>query len=926
MPPFVLVDGSYFLFRAFHALPPLTTSTGLQTNAIRGAISAIQKLMRRIQPTHMAVIFDTPEPTFRHELSPIYKGDRPSMPDELSQQIPYLHNLIRALGIPLHVLPGAEADDIIGTLAKRAEKEGYQVLISTGDKDMAQLVTDKVTLEDSFKDKPMDVNGVFEKFGVWPNQMIDYLTLMGDASDGIMGVPGVGAKTAAKLLTEYGSIGGILENVDKIKGKVGQNIKDSVAGIALDHQLASIVCDLDMGLTYEDLKLLDPNVEELRRLYTELEFRNQLQSLDHPNNPNNSVYKKTSNHIEQSSPATPMDDSSSTLIEDQSTLTSIDDQLGTANYHTVLTGEDWALFFKRFSTETRFAFDTETTSLDYRIAEMVGFSVAFDANDAYYVPLAHDYEGAPEQLNRDQVIAQIKPILEDPKVEKIGHHLKYDAHILENHGIHLQGWYFDTMLASYVLNSVATRHGMDDVARVYLSHFTTTFEQIAGKGAKQKTFNHIELDVAAHYAAEDAHVTYRLYQVLDRKLREKPELINILHSIEVPTATVLTSMEENGIELDLTFLDQLGCEFADTIANLEAQIIEIAGQSFNVSSPKQVGEILFDKLGLKGGKKTATGQYSTSESILEKIEHPIAELILQYRGLTKLKSTYTDGLLKQANDGTCRVHTSYHQALTATGRLSSTDPNLQNIPIREEIGRQIRKAFVAPQGRVLLAADYSQIELRLMAHFSQDEALVDAFNHGQDVHRRTAAEVLNVALEDVTNDQRRQAKAVNFGLLYGMSEFGLTRQLGFSREESQNYIKQYFHRYPGIYEYMHRTRQVALENGYVETILGRRLYTPDIDARNMMIRKGAERAAINAPLQGSAAEIIKLAMIAVDKILPKNQAKLLLQVHDELVFEVDEAIADELAVKIATAMQNVVKISVPLVVEVGKGLNWDEAH
>lgn len=921
MPPFVLVDGSYFLFRAYHALPPLTTSTGLQTNAIRGAISAIQKLMRRIQPTHMAVIFDTPEPTFRHVLSPVYKGDRPSMPDELSQQIPYLHNLIRALGIPLHTLPGAEADDVIGTLAKRAEKAGYQVLISTGDKDMAQLVTDKVTLEDSFKDKPLDVNGVFEKFGVWPNQIIDYLTLMGDASDGIRGVPGVGAKTAAKLLTEYGSIGGILENVDQIKGKVGQNIKDNVEGITLDHQLASIVCDLDMGLTYEDLKLLDPNVEELRRLYTELEFRNQLQSLDHPNNPNNSVYKQTSKVIEKTA-------HSEVVIEteDQADITSVDDQLGKATYHTILTQADWTQLFQRLSSAKRFAFDTETTSLDYRVAEMVGFSLAFDANDAYYIPLAHDYEDAPEQLNRETILAQIKPILEDDSIQKIGHHLKYDAHILQNHGIELQGWYFDTMLASYVLNSVATRHGMDDVARLYLSHLTTTFEQIAGKGVKQKTFNQIDIETAAHYAAEDAHVTYRLYEVLSKKLQAIPELNNILLNIEMPVARVLTIMEENGIELDLKFLDQLSVEFSNTIQNLENQITELAGQSFNVSSPKQVGEVLFDKLGLKGGKKTATGQYSTSESILEKIDHPITTLILEYRGLSKLKSTYTDGLQKQANNDSGRVHTSYHQALTATGRLSSTDPNLQNIPIREEIGRQIRKAFIAPEGRVLLAADYSQIELRLMAHLSQDEALVDAFKHGQDVHRRTAAEVLGIALEDVTNDQRRQAKAVNFGLLYGMSEFGLIRQLGFTRQESQDYIKQYFHRYPGIYEYMQRTRQVALEQGFVETILGRRLYTPDIDARNMMVRKGAERAAINAPLQGSAADIIKMAMIEVDKMLPKDQAKMLLQVHDELVFEVDADIADELAPKLAEVMQSVVKLSVPLIVEVGKGMNWDEAH
>ncbi|KWQ04551.1 DNA polymerase I [Acinetobacter harbinensis] len=921
MPPFVLVDGSYFLFRAYHALPPLTTSTGLQTNAIRGAISAIQKLMRRIQPSHMAVIFDTPEPTFRHALSASYKGDRPSMPDELSQQIPYLHALIRALGIPLHTLPGAEADDVIGTLAKRAEAAGYQVLISTGDKDMAQLVSDKVTLEDSFKDKPMDINGVFEKFGVWPNQMIDYLTLMGDASDGIRGVPGVGAKTAAKLLTEYGSIGDILENVDQIKGKVGQNIKDNVEGIALDHQLASIVCDLDMGLSYEDLKVRDPNVEQLRQLYTELEFRNQLQSLDHPNNPNNSAYKQNSQVIEKS-----VHHAETSVTADHAALTSVDDQLGQATYHTVLSQADWDHLFSRLSTAKRFAFDTETTSLDYRIAQMVGFSVAFDAQDAYYIPLAHDYEGAPEQLNREIILAQIKPILEDATIEKIGHHLKYDAHILHNHGIELRGWYFDTMLASYVLNSVATRHGMDDVARLYLSHFTTTYEQVAGKGVKQKSFNQIELEQAAPYAAEDAHVTYRLFEVLSKKLAEVPALSGILHNIEMPVARVLTAMEENGIELDVNFLDQLSVEFSTAIADLEQQITALAGQSFNVSSPKQVGEVLFETLGLKGGKKTATGQYSTSESILEKIEHPISALILEYRGLSKLKSTYTDGLQKQAHPDSRRVHTSYHQALTATGRLSSTDPNLQNIPIRTEIGRQIRKAFVAPEGRVLLAADYSQIELRLMAHLSQDEALVHAFNHGQDVHRRTAAEVLGIALDDVTHDQRRQAKAVNFGLLYGMSEFGLIRQLGFSRAESQNYIKQYFQRYPGIYEYMQRTRQIALEQGFVETIFGRRLYTPDIDARNMMVRKGAERAAINAPLQGSAADIIKMAMVEVDKMLPKDQAKMLLQVHDELVFEVDADIADELALKLATVMQSVVKLSVPLIVEVGKGMNWDEAH
>ncbi|MCJ0829938.1 DNA polymerase I [Acinetobacter sp. NIPH1876] len=921
MPPFVLVDGSYFLFRAFHALPPLTTSTGLHTNAIRGAISAIQKLMRRTQPTHMAVIFDTPEPTFRHKLSPIYKGDRPSMPEELSQQIPYLHALIKAQGIPLYFLAGAEADDIIGTLTKRALAEGHHVLISTGDKDMAQLVNEHVKLEDSFKERVLDEAGVFEKFGVHPNQIIDYLTLMGDASDGIMGVPGVGAKTAAKLLNEYGTLNNIIANADQLKGKLSQNIKDNVDNIKVDHQLASIVCDLDLALDWHDLKLANPNVDQLRELYTELEFRNQLQSLDHPNNPNSSAYQQTSQSIAKAElKAEPV------VTEDHANLSSQDDQLGNATYHTVLSQQDWDALLQRMQQADHFAIDTETTNLDYRVAELVGFSVAFDAKDAYYVPVAHDYEGAPEQLNREQLLAQIKPILENEQVRKIGHHLKYDAHIFANHGITIQGWYFDTMLASYVLNAAATRHGMDDVARLYLSHLTTTFEQIAGKGAKQKTFNQIELEVAAHYAAEDAHVTYRLYEVLAAKLKSSPELVNILHNIEMPVARVLTGMEEDGIKLDHQFLDQLSVEFSETIQTLEAQAAELAGEAFNVASPKQVGEVLFEKLGLKGGKKTATGQYSTSESILEKIEHPLAEVILEHRGLAKLKNTYTDRLIEQSHDTTHRVHTSYHQALTATGRLSSTDPNLQNIPIRTPIGRQIRKAFIAPEGRVLLAADYSQIELRLMAHFSQDDALVHAFQQGQDVHRRTASEVLGIDIEDVTNDQRRQAKAVNFGLLYGMSEFGLTRQLGFSREESRSYIARYFQRYPGVLDYMERTRQIAREQGFVETILGRRLYTPDIMASNKMIKQAAERAAINAPLQGSAADIIKLAMIAVDKMLPKDQAKLLLQVHDELVFEADAAIADELSKQIAEVMQSVLEISVPFVVEVGQGPNWDAAH
>lgn len=911
MPPFVLVDGSYFLFRAFHAVPALTTSTGLHTNAIRGAIAAIQKLQRRVQPTHMAVIFDTPEPTFRHELSAEYKGNRPTMPDELAEQIPYLHALIKALGIPLFKLSGVEADDIIGTLTKRAVAEGMDVLISTGDKDMAQLVCEHVKLEDSFKERVLDIQGVVDKFGVYPNQMVDYLTLMGDSTDGIAGVAGVGGKTAAKLLNQYQTLENIIANAHQIKGKIGQNILNSIDQIKLDHQLATILCDLDLTLDWHELKLTEPNIDKLKQLYTELEFRTHLQSLNHPNHPDHPMYK----HV-------PIEDN----VERLTTSQPDDHQLGTANYHTVLTEDVFLVMIQQLSTASFLVLDTETTSLDYHKAELVGLSFMFNADDAYYIPFTHDYLDAPIQLNREQCLMRLKPFLENPQLAKIGHHLKYDQHIFKRYGIELTGIYFDTMLASYVLNSIATRHNMDDVARLYLSYLTTTFEQIAGKGIKQKTFNQIDLETAAHYACEDVHVTYRLYEVLQQKLAVQPELLNILLNVEIPISNILNEMEEIGIQLDVDKLDQLSLTFSQLITQLEQQAHQLAGKVFNVSSPKQVGEILFDHLGLQGGKKTSTGQYSTNEAILEKINHPIVDCILQYRGLVKLKSTYTDGLMQRMDMQTLRIHTHYHQAVTATGRLSSADPNLQNIPIRDEIGRQIRQAFVAPKGRVLLAADYSQIELRLMAHFSQDIALMDAFQQGQDIHRRTAAEVLGIPLEQVTFEQRRQAKAVNFGLLYGMSEFGLIRQLGFTREESQHYIKQYFQRYPAIYEYMQRIRQVASEQGFVETILGRRLYTPDIHAQNMMIRKAAERAAINAPLQGSAADIIKLAMIAVDQQLPKQHARLLLQVHDELVFEVDEQYAEDIAQQIQQIMQNVYTLNVPLVVDVGQGQNWDQAH
>lgn len=833
------------------------------------------------------------------------------MPSELAEQIPYLHDLIRALGIPIYSLAGFEADDIIGTLTQMAVDAGHHVLISTGDKDMAQLVNDKVLLEDSFKETRLDEQGVFEKFGVKPHQIIDYLTLMGDASDGIVGVAGVGAKTAAKLLKDYGNIAGILANLDQLKPKIADSLRQSQDSIKIDHQLATIITNIPLELTLDDLKLKEENYTELKRLYTELEFRKQLDSLNHPHHPANQVEALTqqdTDHVETTQAVTQPAETN------------------TANYHTILDESAWQQILEKLKTATHFAIDTETTSLDYRQAELVGFSLAFDEYDSYYIPLAHDYANAPVQLNRTSILEQIKPFLENPNIGKIGHHLKYDAHIFRHYNIVLKGWAFDTMLASYILNPTATRHNMDDVARVYLGHLTTSFESIAGKGAKQLRFNQIDLSVSSPYACEDAFITYRLYQVLSELLKEHTALYDLFEKVEMPVAEVLMHMEQRGILLNPDFLNALSQTFEQEMQALEQNAFDIVGESFNIASPKQVGEILFEKLQLTGGKKTATGQYSTSESILEKIEHPISQVILEHRSLAKLKSTYTDRLVEQADSSTHRVHTSYHQAVTTTGRLSSSDPNLQNIPIRGKIGRQIRQAFIAPTGRKLLAADYSQIELRLMAHFCQDEVLVQAFIDGKDIHQATASEVLGIPLDEVTADQRRQAKAVNFGLLYGMSEFGLTRQLGFSRAESQSYIKQYFTRYPGINAYMLNTRDLAREQGFVETILGRRLYTPDIFANNKMVRQAAERAAINAPLQGSAADIIKLAMIAIEQKLDQNRALLLLQVHDELVFEVDDDYIDEARLLIQETMQNVIKLNVPLLVEVGVGENWDDAH
>ncbi len=985
-PPFILVDGSYYLFRTYHALPEMTTSKGLHTNAIKGTLNALNKLMRRYHPTHMAVAFDTKSPTFRHEMSDLYKANRPPMDEELRQQLPYIHKLVKALGIPMLHIEGAEADDIIGTLARRAVEQGHHVVISTGDKDMAQLVNDAVVLEDSFKGVVTDVAGVNEKFEVSPNQIIDYLTLMGDASDGIKGVPKVGKKTAVKLLKEYGTLSNILKNAPNIKGVVGKNLVEFANNTITDKQMATIVTNMDIGTNWDELKInTNPtaHINELRALYTELEFKKDLDSLNHPNHPANS-YPANIDH----QGIAPNQQSQTKLQETEDAPKA---------WHTVLDQPAFDTLLKRLASASYFAFDTETTSLNWREAEIVGVSVALQANEAYYIPLAHGLTKKDEtptleleeqtdpliakQLDRKMVLAQLKPILENPKTHIVGQHLKYDAHVLSSYGINLYNGsneqmatksvtsrkasedstsstasehdkdggicspiWSDTMLASYVLNAAATRHGMDALAKHYLNKDTIKYEDIAGKGAKQITFDKVAIDIASDYACEDADITLQLYELFAEKLKEDENNTRLLEKLEIPTAQILTKMEANGILINRDFLSELSQRFDQQISELEQAAYKAVGEEFNLSSPKQLGEMLFDKLGLKGGKKTKSGQYSTSESVLAKIDHPVVDTVLEYRSLSKLKNTYTDALGRVADPVTDRIHTSYHQALTTTGRLSSTDPNLQNIPIRTATGRLIRQAFIAPQTpnkRVIMAADYSQIELRLMAHFSGDETLIESFRQGLDIHTATAAEVLGKPIEDITHAERRNAKAINFGLLYGMSQFGLAKQLGLTRQEAQDYIDLYFARYPKVKDYMQTTRTNAYDYGYVETILKRKLYTPDIQNSNRMVKQGAERAAINAPLQGSAADIIKLAMIAVDKVLTDkgydNHAKMLLQVHDELVFEVDEDKSDEIGTLIQTAMQNVltntakelgwqVDFAVPLVVKVDKGDNWDEAH
>ena len=950
-PPFILVDGSYYLFRTYHALPKtMQNSQGLVTNAIRGTLNALLKLMRRYHPTHMAVCFDTKSPTFRHAMSEEYKANRPKMDVELAEQIPYIHSLVVALGIPLLRIEGAEADDIIGTLAHRAVAEGHHVVISTGDKDMMQLINDCVILEDSFTGKVTDSAGVVEKFGINPNQMIDFLTLMGDSSDGIKGVPGIGKKTAKDLLNEYGNIDNMLKNVANIKGRAGKNLVEYADDIPFNAQLATIVTDLEIGQDWRDLKInTDPcaHIDELRALYSELEFKNELASLDHPNHPANA------NGNGAQSVADSQADAESQAQIAKSLQSSIIDNIKDSKthdkaWHTVLDEPAFDSLVTLLESAPHFVIDTETTSVYWRQAELVGLSFAVKAHEAYYVPLTHSLEGdelTTKQLDRNMVLTRLKPILENPNIGKIGQHLKYDAHILSFYDIDLLGsihakpnnWAMDTMLASYVINAAATRHGMDDLARHYLQTQTISFEDVAGKGAKQVSFDQVAIDLASDYACEDADITYQLFELFSEKLAADENNAKLLHELEIPTAEILCQMEANGILIKRPFLNELSKRFDEEIVALEKRAYEVAGEAFNLGSPKQLGEMLFEKLGVAGGKKTKSGQYSTGEAVLSKIDHPLVEIVIEYRGLSKLKSTYTDALDNVADSETDRVHTSYHQALTSTGRLSSTDPNLQNIPIRTATGRLIRQAFIAPEGRVILAADYSQIELRLMAHFSGDENLTRAFNEGLDIHTATAAEVLGKAVEAVSATERRNAKAINFGLLYGMSAFGLAKQLQMSRGEAQDYIDMYFERYPSVKDYMINTRASAYEKGYVETILGRKLYTPDINHSNRMVKQGAERAAINAPLQGSAADLIKLAMIAVDKVLPKEHAKMLLQVHDELVFEVDSDKVDSIRQLITDAMQDVltttavakgwnVDFAVPLLVETDIGSNWDEAH
>ena len=888
----VLIDGSSYLYRAFYALPGLTAPSGQPTGAIYGVLMMLHKLIKDERPNLLGIVFDAPGKTFRHELFPEYKANRARTPEDLIIQIEPLLAAIENLGLPLIRVNGVEADDVIGTLAKEAEQRGMNTLIATSDKDFTQLVSDKITLLDTMKNRLTDRSGVIEKFGLPPEQIIDFLTLSGDASDNIPGVPTVGPKTAVKWLQQYSSLAGVIEHAEEISGKVGEALRESIPRLNLYQQLATIDCSLELDCTVDDLVIRESKDDELFAQFKNLGLH--------------ALIKQFS-------------------IEEPITTIRRD-----TVYQGILTKKEFAALLDRLSRAEVTAIDTETTSLNYMQAEIVGISVAIVSNEAYYIPLMHEYDGVPNQLDREYVLQKLKPWLEDKEAKKIGHNLKYDSHIFANHGIELNGTDFDSMLESYVLNSTATRHNLNAVAKRYLNLDTTSYEDVAGKGAKQIGFNQVSLEDAIHYAAEDADVSFQLHQTLHPKLMEINSLAKLYTDMEVPLLKVLQTIERNGVLIDESMLQKQSDQFAITLKELESKAYSLAGAEFNLNSPKQLQEILYDKLSLPILKKTPKGQPSTAESVLQRLaaDFPIVQTILNYRTTAKLKTTYTDKLPLMVNQDTGRVHTSYHQAVTATGRLSSSDPNLQNIPIRTVEGRRIRQAFIAPKGFQILAADYSQIELRIMAHNSQDPGLLDAFQAGLDIHQATAAEIFAVDLQSVSAEQRRSAKAINFGLIYGMSAFGLTRQLGITRGDAQEYIELYFARYPKVKEYMDAIRNQARESGFVETVFGRRLYLPDIDSRNYQRRQYAERSAINAPMQGTAADIIKKAMIDLEQRLVAESinAKIIMQVHDELVLEVEDSSVGAVSEFVTEAMGKAADLDVVLKVDLGVGENWDQAH
>ncbi|MCL6352847.1 DNA polymerase I [Pectobacterium polaris] len=922
--PLILVDGSSYLYRAYHAFPPLTNSAGEATGAMYGVLNMLRSLLLQYQPSHVAVVFDAKGKTFRDELFENYKAHRPPMPEDLREQIEPLHKMVKAMGLPLLAVSGVEADDVIGTLAVQAEKVGKPVLISTGDKDMAQLVTPSVTLINTMNNSILGPQEVCDKYGIPPELIIDFLALMGDASDNIPGVPGVGEKTAQALLQGLGGLDSLYANLDKIAGLSFRGAKTMAPKLEqhkdvayLSYQLATIKTDVELELSCDQLTVNELDVDELHRLFSRYEFKRWLSDIESGTWMQG---KKSSQPVQAASNAVV----EQVAEEDNAPTLSADGYVTILDEKTLL---DWV---ERLKQAEVFAFDTETDGLDTLTANLIGLSFAIKPGEAAYLPLAHDYLDAPEQLDRTKVLALFKPLLEDEKLLKIGQNLKFDKGVMQRYDIDLRGIAFDTMLESYVLDSVAGRHDMDSLAERYLSHKTITFEEIAGKGKNQLTFNQIALEQAGPYAAEDADVTLHLHQKLWGKLQPHADLCQVFQTIDMPLVPVLSRIERTGVLIDPVILAEHSKELTARLAELEIQAYELAGEEFNLSSTKQLQGILYEKQKLPILKKTPKGAPSTNEEVLAELalDYPLPKLILEYRGLAKLKSTYTDKLPLMINPATKRVHTSYHQAVTATGRLSSSDPNLQNIPVRNDEGRRIRQAFIAPKGYSIVAADYSQIELRIMAHLSGDKGLLNAFANGLDIHRATASEVFGIALDKVTSEQRRSAKAINFGLIYGMSAFGLSRQLNIPRSESQKYMNLYFERYPGVQDYMERTRQQAAEHGYVSTLDGRRLYLPDIHSRNAMARKGAERAAINAPMQGTAADIIKKAMIAIDDWLQKDtpKVKMIMQVHDELVFEIHDSVIEESISKIKELMEGCMQLNVPLQVDIGTGMNWDEAH